>query len=65
MEISNENLFTLSEYLKHSLSPDANIRRPGNTKFSYYNLISEKGVSRDRVDLLYFQFEIFGIGIIR
>lgn len=28
MEITNENLQTLSEYLKHSLSPDVNIRRP-------------------------------------
>lgn len=29
MEITSENLQTLSEYLKHSLSPDVNTRRPG------------------------------------
>lgn len=28
MEITSENLQTLSEYLKHSLSPDVNTRRP-------------------------------------
>lgn len=28
MEITQENLVTLGEYLKHSLSPDVNVRRP-------------------------------------
>lgn len=29
MEISDENLNTLSQYLQQTLSPDVNIRRPG------------------------------------
>lgn len=30
MEISNQNLLTLSNYLQQTLSPQAEIRRPGN-----------------------------------
>lgn len=33
MELTDDNLLTLSEYLKHTLSPDVNVRRPGE-----YNL---------------------------
>jgi len=33
MELTDDNLVTLSEYLKHTLSPDVNVRRPG-----WYNL---------------------------
>lgn len=33
MEISEENLRTLSEYLQHTLNPDPNIRRPGNSHY--------------------------------
>lgn len=29
MEISDENLNTLSQYLQQTLNPDVNIRRPG------------------------------------
>lgn len=29
MELTDDNLVTLSEYLKHTLSPDTNVRRPG------------------------------------
>ncbi|KOC66626.1 Exportin-2 [Habropoda laboriosa] len=33
MELTDDNLLTLREYLKHTLSPDVNVRRPGE-----YNL---------------------------
>lgn len=29
MEISDENLSTLSQYLQQTLSPEVNVRRPG------------------------------------
>lgn len=29
MELTDDNLRTLSNYLEHTLSPDVNIRRPG------------------------------------
>lgn len=29
MELTEDNLVTLSEYLKHTLSADVNVRRPG------------------------------------
>lgn len=30
MEISEDNLRTLGEYLQHTLNPDPNVRRPGD-----------------------------------
>jgi hypothetical protein len=35
MELTDDNLRTLSDYLQHTLSPDVNIRRPGE-----FNLLS-------------------------
>lgn len=39
MELTDDNLLTLSEYLKHTLSPDVNERRPGEyiTSMFYMN----------------------------
>lgn len=34
MELTDDNLLTLSEYLKHTLSPDVNVRRPGEYNLS-------------------------------
>lgn len=34
MELTDDNLLTLSEYLKHTLSPDINVRRPGEYNLS-------------------------------
>lgn len=45
MELTDDNLLTLSEYLKHTLSPDVNVRRPGeynlsiNQKFLIENIL--------------------------
>ncbi|XP_017788681.1 PREDICTED: exportin-2 [Habropoda laboriosa] len=41
MELTDDNLLTLREYLKHTLSPDVNVRRPGE-----YNLFEEDSIDR-------------------
>lgn len=33
MEISEENLATLAQYLQQTLNPDPNVRRPGTAFF--------------------------------
>jgi exportin-2 (importin alpha re-exporter) len=52
MELTDDNLRTLSDYLQHTLSPDVNVRRPGE-----FNLLKQTVLVS--VCLLYVSSQVF------
>jgi hypothetical protein len=53
MELTDDNLRTLSDYLQHTLSPDVNVRRPGE-----FNLCHQKIFNFTNLFLVFIQLTV-------
>jgi len=64
MDLTDDNLVTLSEYLKHTLSPDVNVRRPGQYNLQIHCLLLHQPsyVFHSLISDLYFSREVPRIG---